>query len=88
MQGPVALIQSAGLWREECASTYAWERGEAEREPGLPHMAKESADSGGVPKTTPSWEADPNKQLSRGWPVVQFPILLCPRFPGAIPALV
>lgn len=40
-----------------------------------------------VPKTTPSSEADPNQQLSRGWPVIQFPILPCPRFPGAIPAL-
>lgn len=68
-----------------CASMCAQEGGEAEHKLGLPHVAKGSADSGGVPKTTLPWEADPNK-LPRGWPVVQFPILPCPRFPGAIPA--
>lgn len=64
----------------------ALETGEAEHKLGLPHEAKGSADSRTVPKTTPPWEADPNKQLPRGWPVVQFPSLACPRFPGAIPA--
>lgn len=87
LKGPISLVQLAGLWSEECASMYAQERGEAERKLGLPHMAKENADSRTVPKTTPSSEADPNQQLSRGWPVIQFPILPCPRFPGAIPAL-
>lgn len=42
----------------------ARDRREAECKLGLPHTAKESADSGDVPKTPPSWEADPNEQLS------------------------
>lgn len=88
LKDPIALVQSAGLESEECASMCAQERGEAERKLGPPHMAKENADSRTVPKTMPSSEADPNQQLSRGWPVIQFPILPCPRFPGAIPALV
>lgn len=83
--GPPGI--SSLIWAVErgCAPMCARERGEAKHKLGLPHQAKGSADSRGVPQTTPSWEADPNK-LPRGWPVVQFPILPCPRFPGAIPA--
>lgn len=42
----------------------AWERRKAEWELGPPHTAKESAESWDVPKIPPSWEADPNEQLS------------------------
>jgi len=42
----------------------AQERTDTKRKLELPHAAKERADSGDVPKTPPSWEADPDEQPS------------------------
>lgn len=58
--------------------------GEAEHKLELPHMAKESAGSGDVPRTPPSLGADLSKQLSG---ITHCPVLPYSKFPGEIPVL-